>query len=262
MSFIFSGGCALNCEWNSGWIKSGLFSDVFIQPCANDSGSAIGTAVDAMLFYTGNAKIEWTVYSGEEPVHDDLEEKDYFEVSDFNPSDVAQYLKNDIVLGWVKGKYEIGPRALGARSILASPINKKMLDKLNQIKRREEFRPIAPMCLEEDMGKYFEPSTPSPFMLQFRNVISDHIPAVTHVDRSARPQSVSLKETPDLYETMLEFKKITGVSVLCNTSLNFNGFGFINRLSDMGRFAIKHGLDGFVFENHIFLKKNNKKELL
>ena len=150
----------------------------------------------------------------------------------------------------------MGPRALGARSILASPTSRNMLRHLNEIKCRENFRPIAPICLEEDMGKYFAPATPSPYMLEFRKVISKLIPAVTHVDLSARPQSISLNQNEDIHTLLINFKEITGISVLCNTSLNFNGRGFLNCLGDLYKFSMEHDLDGFVFEDRFFLRED------
>lgn len=254
---LIAGGCGLNCEWNSKWIDSGLFSDVFIPPCANDSGSAIGTAIDAMHHFTGRAKVSWSVYCGEEPL-EDTSSYGAFEASKYDAYKVAELLEEGRVLGWVKGRYEIGPRSLGNRAILASPSDPAMLIRLNKVKNRESFRPIAPVCLEEDLGKYFFPATPSPYMLEFRKVISDAIPAVTHVDRSARPQSVSMAQNPEIHALLLAFKQLTGLSVLCNTSLNFNGRGFINRLSDMVKFSLNHKLDGFVFNDRLFVMKELK----
>lgn len=255
-SLLIAGGCGLNCEWNSRWINSDLFNDVFIPPCANDSGSAIGTAIDAMFYHTGNAKVRWSVYSGESPVAD-IDFCPGFVERSYDAMQVAIALKDGKVLGWMRGRYEMGPRALGARSILASPASKSMLHRLNEIKRRENFRPIAPVCLEEDMNKYFTPATPSPYMLEFKKVISKTIPAVTHVDLSARPQSISLNQNKNLYCLLIKFKEVAGISVLCNTSLNFNGRGFLNHLSDLYKFSMKHGLDGFVFEDRFFLRENN-----
>ncbi|WP_304350495.1 carbamoyltransferase C-terminal domain-containing protein [Comamonas testosteroni] len=254
---LIAGGCGLNCEWNSRWIDSGLFSDVFIPPCANDSGSAIGTAIDAMHHFTGRAKVRWSVYCGEEPLEDTSSYSE-FEASKYDAGKVAELLKDGKILGWVKGRYEIGPRSLGNRAILASPSDPAMLIRLNRLKKRESFRPIAPVCLEEDLSKYFFPAVPSPYMLEFRKVISDKIPAVTHVDRSARPQSVSMAKNADIYNLLRSFKQLTGISVLCNTSLNFNGKGFINRLSDMVRFASDNKLDGFVFNDRLFVMKEFK----
>lgn len=110
------------------------------------------------------------------------------------------------------------------------------------------------------MAEYFRPSNPSPFMLEFRKVISSKIPAVTHVDNSARPQSVNKSQNLRMHQLLSAYRDISGVGVLCNTSLNFNGRGFINRLSDLYRFASEHGLDGFVFEDKLFLNSDRHDE--
>ncbi|MGY2400029.1 carbamoyltransferase C-terminal domain-containing protein [Pseudomonas sp. SDO5271_S396] len=251
---LITGGCGLNCDWNSKWIETQLFSDVFIPPCSNDSGSAIGTAIDALLHTRGIAKVIWSPYSGAPPCDNMLNTNHFIQVS-YEPEHVATLLNQGHIFGWVQGKYEIGPRALGNRSILAAPFPKENLAKLNKIKNREGFRPIAPLCLEEYMCDYFHPSHPSPYMLEFRTVVSALIPAVTHVDNSARPQSINQFQNPKLYTLLVEFKKLSGVAVLCNTSLNFNGRGFINSSSDLCKFSIEHELDGFIFNDKLFLKK-------
>lgn len=109
------------------------------------------------------------------------------------------------------------------------------------------------------MGNYFHPDTPSPYMLEFRRVISNSIPAVTHVDGSARPQSISREQNPELHTLIRKFKEISGLSVLCNTSLNFNGRGFLNKLSDLFEFTLKNNLDGFIFQNKLFINHNDSR---
>lgn len=250
---LIVGGCGLNCDWNTKWIETGLFSDVFIPPCPNDSGSAIGTAIDALLHSKGIAKITWSPYAGES-ASDDIENTSNFTQDQYDPRLIAELLDKGYIFGWVQGRYEIGPRALGNRSILAAPYPRENLARLNKIKNREGFRPIAPLCLEEYMADYFQPAHPSPYMLEFRRVVSKEIPAVTHVDHSARPQSVNESQNPRMHQLLTEYKQVSGIGVLCNTSLNFNGRGFINRLSDLSRFAIEHELDGFIFNDRFFLK--------
>lgn len=161
---LISGGCGLNCDWNTMWKKSGLFSDIFIPPCCNDTGSAIGTAVDAMFYLTGKAKLNWNVYCGQKFV-DDTPEMDDVTLVNFDNNTVAALLAEGKILGWVKGLCEIGPRALGNRSILAAPFNAQTQVRLNAIKKRENFRPIAPICLEEEVSEHFDWKEPSPFML-------------------------------------------------------------------------------------------------
>ena len=256
---LIVGGCGLNCDWNSKWKETQLFTDVFIPPCTNDSGSAIGTAIDALLHTKGLAKITWSPYAGE-PSQTDTDSTDAFISEPYDRRRVARLLHEGCILGWVQGRYEMGPRALGNRSILAAPYPRDNLIRLNKIKKREGFRPIAPICLEECMAEYFCPSNPSPFMLEFRKVISSKIPAVTHVDNSARPQSVNKSQNLRMHQLLSAYRDISGVGVLCNTSLNFNGRGFINRLSDLYRFASEHKLDGFVFEDNLFLNSDRHDE--
>ena len=160
---LISGGCGLNCDWNTKWKETGLFPEIFVPPVANDSGSAIGTAIDAQLYFTGNPKIDWSVYSGLDFITSgtfDLAQYDLYETDD---ELIADILANDLVVGWVSEKYEIGPRALGNRSILAAPFQEGTRARLNEIKQRENFRPIAPVCLAEDAERWFGCDQESPF---------------------------------------------------------------------------------------------------
>jgi predicted NodU family carbamoyl transferase len=259
MPLLIAGGCGLNCDWNSKWKESDLFAEVFVPPVANDSGSAIGTAIDAQLHFTGNPKIDWNVYSGLsfntagvfDPAPYDLYETKYELIADL--------LANDLIMGWVNGKYEIGPRALGNRSILAAPFHESMTVRLNQIKQREQFRPIAPVCLEEEAAKWFDCDRASPFMLYTHSVRTDALRAVTHVNGTARIQTVSSSSNRHLYDLLVAFRARTGYGVLCNTSLNFKGKGFINQLTDLSEYALKRNLDGFVVEERTYLLKSSRK---
>ncbi|MEI9419250.1 carbamoyltransferase C-terminal domain-containing protein [Mesorhizobium sp. Cs1321R2N1] len=251
---LISGGCGLNCEWNRRWLETKLFSDIFVPPCANDSGSAIGTAVDAMRHFTGNAKIKWNVYSGQPFVIDEVD-RTGLEVHPLDYDQVASALLGDKVIGWVQGNCEIGPRALGNRSILAAPFSKATHERLNRIKNREDFRPIAPVCLEQDVALHFDLARPSPHMLLFQKVLDSRLKAVTHVDGTARAQTVSQVQNPHLFRLLTSFKAKSGVGVLCNTSLNFNGAGFINRASDLLTYARAAGLDGFVINDAFYVLK-------
>lgn len=253
---LIAGGCGLNCEWNRKWLDSGLFSDIFVPPCANDTGSAIGSAADALQYFTGNAKLEWDVYCGQ-TFNDDIGHAGKTRLGAFRRrssrvEDVAAALQDGAVLGHVAGRAEIGPRALGNRSIVAAPFHQAMHQRINAIKRRESFRPIAPVCMEEDMALHFDLGRPSPYMLYFCKVRSRVLQAITHVDGSARVQSVSASQNPALHSLLTAFKARTGYGVLCNTSLNFNGAGFINRTSDLVAYAEAAGLDGFVIEGTLF----------
>ncbi|SDL55644.1 carbamoyltransferase C-terminal domain-containing protein [Pedobacter antarcticus] len=252
---LIAGGCGLNCDWNTKWKQSGLFSDVFVPPVANDSGSAIGTAIDAQFYYTGNPKIDWSVYSGLNFDSKKFFDETKYDTYDVNDNFVADILANDLILAWVNGKYEIGPRALGNRSIIAAPFSEGTRIRLNEIKQREQFRPIAPVCLEEDAAEWFGCEYPSPHMLYTFIARTDALKAVTHVNKTARIQTVSQNTNLSLFKLLTEFKKLTGYGILCNTSLNFNGRGFINKIDDLSRYCIEHHLDGFVTEEKCYLLK-------
>lgn len=259
MPLLITGGCGLNCDWNTKWKESGLFSEVFVPPVANDSGSAIGTAIDAQLYFTGNPKIAWNVYCGLE--FDDRStsfELGQYDRYDVNHEVIADMLANNLILGWVSGKYEIGPRALGNRSILAAPFSESTRVRLNEIKQREQFRPIAPVCLDVDAERWFGCDHPSPFMLYTYRARTDRLAAVTHVNGTARIQTVSRESNRRLYELLVAFKARTGFGVLCNTSLNFKGRGFINDIVDLAAYAIKHSLDGFVVEGRAYLVRSSR----
>ncbi|PUA80209.1 carbamoyltransferase C-terminal domain-containing protein [Nocardioides currus] len=256
---LIAGGCGLNCDWNSKWRDSGLFSDIFVPPVANDSGSAIGTAIDAQWHATGNAKIEWDVYSGlpfEQSATADLSG---YDVTDIAVADVAAMLDFGLILGWVNGRYEIGPRALGNRSILAAPFGESTRVRLNDIKQREQFRPIAPVCLEVDAAQLFGCTNTSPHMLYTYRVATPALAAVTHVNGSARLQTVSMSTNPELHELLVQFKRRTGFGVLCNTSLNYSGKGFINNLRDLAEYAKAHKLDGFVVDRRAYLRQDSEQ---
>jgi len=255
---VIAGGCGLNCDWNSKWKEAGLFTEVFVPPVSNDSGSAIGTAIDAQFHYTGNPKIDWNVYSGltfDSVGSFDTVQYDLYEADDIM---IADMLANDLILGWVSGKYEIGPRALGNRSILAAPFQVSTKVRLNEIKQREQFRPIAPVCLEEDAALWFGCDHASPHMLYTYSARTDVLAAVTHVNKTARIQTVSCEANRSLYNLLVAFKLHTGYGVLCNTSLNFKGRGFINKIDDLSRYVIEHKLDGFVVEGRGYILKSSR----
>lgn len=233
---VIAGGCGLNCEWNEAWRRSGLFDGVWIPPCPDDSGSAIGTAVDAQVSLGGSPKLEWDVFSGASFV-DEFKPGAPWRATDLDAADVAARLASGEIVAWVQGRAEIGPRALGHRSLLASATRSESKIRLNRIKRREDYRPIAPCCLEEDLPLWFDAAAPDPYMLFFSRVLDDRLPAVTHVDGTARVQSVGARQNPDLHKLLIACREATSVGVLCNTSLNFPGRGFINRASDLFAFC-------------------------
>ena len=255
LPLLIAGGCGLNCDWNTKWKETDLFPEVFVTPVANDSGSAIGTAIDAQLHFTGSPKVDWDVYAGLDFTTADPFDMTQYDFYETNYQLIADMLANDLVIGWVSGKYEIGPRALGNRSILAAPFRESTRVRLNEIKQREQFRPIAPVCLEEDAARWFGCDEGSPFMLFTHRVRTRALAAVTHVNGTARIQTVSSASNRMLYELLVAFKSRTGYGVLCNTSLNFKGRGFINKIDDLSEYAVEHKLDGFAIEGRAYLLK-------
>lgn len=258
LPLVIAGGCGLNCDWNTKWRETGIFSDVFVPPVANDSGSAIGTAIDAQHHLTGDAKIKWDVYSGLPFKTDSPLAADCYDIRDASYEEVAHMLSSGLILGWVSGRYEIGPRALGNRSILAAPFDDSTRVRLNEIKQREQFRPIAPVCLGADAARWFGCDHESPYMLFTYRATTDALSAVTHVNGTARLQTVNPSTNAHLYRLLVAFKESTGYGVLCNTSLNFNGKGFINNLTDLDTYAVDHGLDGFVVEGCAYLLRSSE----
>jgi len=248
---LISGGCGLNCGWNSRWVETDLFEEVFVPPCPNDTGSAIGTAVDAQLHFTGDAKLKWSVYSGQS-FDEDVQEISGCSRVKLDLSAVADRLQNGEVVAWAQGRCEIGPRALGNRSILASPFHSSMRERLNKIKIRERYRPIAPVCLLEDVDEHFVCHGPSPHMLYFQIVKNKQLEAITHVDGTSRVQTVCVNHNKMLHELLVAFRNVSGAGVLCNTSLNRKGFGFINKTSDLARFCSDRGIRSFVVNGHLY----------
>ena len=255
---VIAGGCGLNCDWNSRWKETGLFSEVFVPPVANDSGSAIGTAIDAQLRLTGDPKISWSVYSGLSFNEKGKIDRDRYDIWQASADEIADLLAHDLILGWVNGRYEIGPRALGNRSILAAPFLESTRIRLNDIKKREQFRPIAPVCLLKEAGKWFDCDKESPFMLFTYRAKTPALSAVTHVNGTARIQTVTTTSNRSLHDLLTAFMTRTGYGVLCNTSLNFNGRGFINNISDLDAYAYEHGLDGFVINGTAYLLRSSQ----
>ncbi|TIL84412.1 MAG: proline dehydrogenase [Mesorhizobium sp.] len=258
LPLVIAGGCGLNCDWNSKWAETGLFSEVFVPPVANDSGSAIGTAIDAQLHFTGNPKIDWNVYSGLPFQEQGLIDASKYDIHESDLRQIADFLANDLILAWTSGKYEIGPRALGNRSILAAPFLDTTRIRLNEIKQREQFRPIAPVCLRADAKDLFGCNHDSPHMPYTFRANTNALPAITHVNGTARIQTVTPDSNKTLYDLLAAFKQCTGYGVLCNTSLNFNGKGFINNIVDLDAYTTQHGLDGFVVEGKAYLMKSSK----
>jgi hydroxymethyl cephem carbamoyltransferase len=241
-----SGGCGLNCDWNTAWRDLGHFSSVFVPPCTNDSGSAIGVAIDALATLTGDPYIAWDVYSGLDFEWDCEPDTARWTAQPVRHEQLADVLAGGHIVAWVQGREEIGPRALGNRSLLAEPFQPRTRERLNKLKQRESYRPIAPCCRLEDAGEVFDRDFEDPYMLYFRMTRSGDLGAVTHVDGSARCQTVTAETNKPLYELLSAFQARASVGVLCNTSLNFKGFGFINRLSDLLKYCETGGVTNAV----------------
>jgi carbamoyltransferase len=233
-NLCLAGGVALNCVLNAAIRDKGPFKNIWVQPAAGDAGTALGAALWIDSRQRTNAAREFRMdhaYWG--PAFEDEEIEHFLQWTkvpyrklDDVAKETAAILAQDKVIGWYQGRMEFGPRALGSRSILASPINPAMQARLNEIKDREDFRPVAPVVLEEEAGNWFENAGCSPFMLFVHNVRPEHsdkIPAVRHVDGTARIQTVRRDQHEFYYDLLQEFKKLTGVPVLVNTSFNTRG---------------------------------------
>ncbi|WP_261539421.1 carbamoyltransferase family protein [Burkholderia multivorans] len=232
-----AGGVALNCVMNARIRDRGPFDDVWVQPAAGDAGTALGAALWTDFRERG-ARGDWRMdhaYLGPSFEDDAIEafireaQLPYRRLNDV-AAQTAALLAQNRVIGWFQGRMEFGPRALGARSILASPIDPDMQRKLNRIKDREDFRPVAPVALESKAHEWFsggrrEPLH-APFMLfvyDVRPERAERIPAVRHIDGTARVQTVAPQQNPLLHALLTEFDALTGVPVLVNTSFNTRG---------------------------------------
>jgi len=233
-NLCLAGGVALNCVMNARLRDHGVFKRVWVQPAAGDAGTALGAAlwVDAKQRAARERSYRMDhVFLG--PCYTDQQIEQFLAWSKLpyrrmeNTSrEVAALLAQDKIVGWFQGREEFGPRALGARSILASPLSAGMQRRLNEIKDREDFRPVAPVVLEEEAAEWFVGGEQSPFMLfvfDVRPEKAEKIPAVRHVDGTARVQTVNAAQHPLYWDLISEFKRLTGVPVLVNTSFNTRG---------------------------------------
>lgn len=227
-----AGGCGLNVKWNSTLRATGLFDAVWVPPFPNDSGSAIGAACCALAAQKGFIALEWSVYSG--PALRPSEIPPIWESAPCGMRELATILAGNKSAIFLAGRAELGPRALGGRSILAAATSAGMKDHLNDIKLRERFRPVAPICLEDRAPEIFSPGTPDPYMLfdhQTQPEWRDKIPAVVHLDGSARLQTISRTSQHPMAALLIEYEKLTGIPLLCNTSANYHGSGFFPDVS-------------------------------
>jgi carbamoyltransferase len=237
-ALVMAGGVALNCVMNARLADEGPFRDVWVQPAAGDAGTALGAALWVDFHEREGGGKRWTMnhaYLG--PSYDEAEIEAFLRRSqapyrrlESVAVSVAQLLADEKIIGWFQGRMEFGPRALGARSILASPCDPAMQGRLNELKDREDFRPVAPVVMQDRAQEWFDSPRGdtifAPFMLFVFDVLPHQaakIPAVRHIDGTARVQTVNAAQQPLLYELLREFDRITGVPVLVNTSFNTRG---------------------------------------
>ncbi|MBF0243766.1 MAG: carbamoyltransferase [Planctomycetes bacterium] len=293
-NLCLAGGVALNCVANGKLLREGIFDDIWIQPAAGDAGGALGAALFAHHNLFGEARTRrdgkkdaqkasllGPSYSGEcaegqlnafDAVFHSLPDEVLMER-------LAELLAQEKVIGWFSGRMEFGPRALGARSIIGDPRSTKMQSVMNlKIKYRESFRPFAPSVLEEDIGECFELDRPSPYMLLVSqvkkercremtgterklfgisklNVVRSDLPAITHVDYSARVQSVSREESPRYHLLISAFKKRSGCPTIINTSFNVRGEPIVCTPKDAYRCFMRTEIDVLVIDNLILFKE-------
>lgn len=290
-NLCLAGGVALNCVANGRILRESQFENLWVQPAAGDAGGAVGAALTCWHEYLGQAKPDQKndrmhgaflgpAFSNSEvkyclddcnAVYEELEEKELCRR-------VAKLIANGEVVGWFRGRMEFGPRALGGRSILGDARNPKMQSNLNlKIKFRESFRPFAPIVKREDVNEWFDLNSDSPYMLivapvNAKKLIKDNkdsfhltgldrlgiqrstIPAVTHVDNSARIQTVQQDTNPTLYSLLDEFQKLTGCPVLVNTSFNVRNEPIVCTPLEAYQCFMRTNMDYLVLENYLLYK--------
>lgn len=292
-----AGGVALNCVANGRILREGPFRDIWIQPAAGDAGGALGAAMSVWHSYLGNPRHAANgsdsmcgSYLGKRYSNDEINEYlDKVGAKGVELEDhvlmarIADLLADENVIGWFSGRMEFGPRALGGRSIIGDPRSKKMQSNMNlKIKYRESFRPFAPAVKAESVSDWFELDRSSPYMLIVApiqenkrltleegplnlcgiaklNVTRSQIPAVTHVDYSARVQTVHKETNPRFYNLIEHFERSTGCPVLINTSFNVRGEPIVCTPEDAYRCFMRTEMDYLVMEN-MFLAKSDQPE--
>lgn len=298
-NLCLAGGVALNCVVNGILLREKIFDNIWIQPASGDAGGALGAALSIWHLYYCNDRETSDgrdamdgAYLGPWFTNDEIEAQLRSAGATYNKVEenalidkVAEELANEKAIGWMQGRMEFGPRALGARSIIADPRSPKMQQQLNlKVKYRESFRPFAPSILVEDVGEWFDLHIESPYMLLVADVKKDkkismtkqeealfgveklnvprsYIPAVTHVDYSARVQTVHATTNPRYHALISKFKEITGCPVLVNTSFNVRGEPIVCSPKDAFNCFMGTELDILVIGNFI-LYKNSQSEFV
>jgi carbamoyltransferase len=260
-----AGGVALNCVLNARIRDRGPFKRIWVQPAAGDAGTALGAALWTDLQERGSAERAWQMnHAFLGPGYQDAEIEEFLRWTKVLhrrlnnvAEETADILVQDKVIGWFQGRMEFGPRALGARSIIASPIHAQMQGRLNEIKDREDFRPVAPVVLEEKAGEWFKGAEISPFMLFVYDVQpdnADRIPAVRHVDGTARIQTINRDQNAPYYDLLQAFYHRTGVPVLVNTSFNTRGEPIVCTPRDAVESFWTSPLDALVIGSYLLQK--------
>jgi carbamoyltransferase len=263
-----AGGVALNCVMNSRLRDASRFRDIFVQPAAGDAGTALGAAYVIEAQHRPEVPLYRMTHAylgpgfTDERIRETLvrAKLDFEEPEDIS-SAAAELLAEDRIIGWFQGRMEFGPRALGARSIVASPRDPAMKDRLNEIKDREDFRPVAPAVLEERAGEYFSPNTSSPYMLFIHDVKDERkheIPAVCHFDGSARIQTVSKSESPIFHRLIEAFGELTGTPVVVNTSFNTLGQPIVCTPEDALECYFTSPLDALAIGSFLLIKSKSR----
>ncbi len=253
---LIAGGCGLNCGWNSHFTSDGWVSSVFVPPCPNDSGVALGAAAEAFRLLYGDAwpTLDWRVDCGLMFQWDAEPQEDRWLNVPATMDRLARLLRAGGVLAWVDGRSELGPRALGHRSLLAEPFRATTRDRLNRIKQREWYRPVAPVVLADRAADFFAGVVRSDHMLYLADVTDPRLAAITHVDGTARLQTITRGEG-SLAELLAHLDDTGTVPVLCNTSLNSPGRGFINRMSDLQEFCFNRGVDAMYVDGKFYARR-------
>lgn len=265
-NICLAGGLALNSVANGLIIRKTPFKRIFVQPASNDAGLSLGRALNAFYQFQRNRKTDLNFNNyclGKEYRCRGMDSKlGSFPGINFKKyhfknelyTAVAELLIQKKIIGWFQGRSEFGPRALGNRSIFCSASDKKMQDILNRVKFREWFRPFAPVVLEEYASEYFDINFPSPHMLIVASVKSKKIPAVTHIDGSARLQTVNIEQNKELYSLIKEYYKKSGIPVLLNTSFNIKGEPIVETPEQAIESFLKSDLDYLVLDNYLIYK--------
>jgi carbamoyltransferase len=260
-----AGGVALNSVANGKLIRSGMFEDVWIQPAANDAGLALGAAYHVYNSKLGRPRTYTMKHAFYGPGFDTETIRKALEIGKIPHREIddpsrtaAELVAQDKIVGWFQGRQEVGPRALGNRSILANPRRADMKDIVNRyVKHREPYRPFAPSAMEDHTPDYFDIDRPNPYMLivcDVRPEKRDEVPAITHVDGTGRLQTVSREENPLYWKLIDEFRKITGTPVVLNTSFNIRGEPIVTTPEDALKCYFTTGLDALVLDRFLVEK--------